>query len=371
MKELRAATSHQFEYILAGTFQPENIDRVVEDLASHNYNAVQVCVRAPGVHYYPTDLAPVHPYCRDYDFLGDFVAKAHAAGLQIHSYYPVFLEGDVAASAATGAGLQSSSLSRQIGGALAEHPEWATLGAKTGDLRPDNWGCPANPGYVEYVQQLAVEQVTRYDLDAMVWDFIRYRCPCYCEHCRAGYREFTGGEDLNTRWPTPQESEFRCQVVLEDLRQLNAAVRAARPGIKIGAYTFPFRRAAIAGVFQDWLAFSLECDFIQPMYYGVGSERLRDALRLDAKLAHCPLALGLLPSLGEGVERGTEDALCEDIQIAREAGYQGFFMLSYEPLFGWEAAGTYSGPFWHTPHPEGAARRITDRVLSEPATLPF
>ena len=108
------------------------------------------------------------------------------------------------------------------------------------------------------------------------------------------------------------------------------------------------------------------------MYYGdIPTARLYDVLHLDAQLARCPLALGLLPSLGPGVKRGSESALCEDIETARRAGYAGFFMLSYEPLFGWEAAGTYSGPFWHTPHPQGAARRIADRVLPTPATLPF
>lgn len=66
----------------------------------------------------------------------------------------------------------------------------------------------------------------------MVWDFIRFRFPCYCVHCREKYRAFAG-EDLNTRWPTPQEVDFRCQVVLADLEKLNAAARAARPGIKL------------------------------------------------------------------------------------------------------------------------------------------
>lgn len=135
IQELRAATSHQFEYILAGTFKPENIDRVVEDLASHRYNAVQVCVRAPGLHYYPSDIAPVHPYCRDYDFLGEFVAKAHRAGLQIHSYYPVFLEGDAGSVDASGKELEIDSSTAHLGGALKAHPEWASLGGKKGELR--------------------------------------------------------------------------------------------------------------------------------------------------------------------------------------------------------------------------------------------
>ncbi len=372
MEELRAATSHQFEYILAGTFAPENIDRVVEDLASHGFNAVQVCVRAPGVHYYPSDIGPVHPRCRDYDFLGDFVAKAHRAGLQIHSYYPVFLEGDAeGVSAAAGQELDAARRARRLGGALADHPTWACLGGKRGELRWDNWGCPSNDEYVDYVVRLVREQVGRYALDAIVWDFLRFRFPCYCAHCREKFRAFAG-EDLNTRWPSPAEVDCRCQTVLADLDLLNAAARAARPGIRIGAYVFPQRRAAIAGVFQDWLAFSLRCDFVQPMDYGqIPRQRLLDTLRTDVQLARCPLILGLLPSLGPGVPRGTIEALCEDIQTARQAGCRGFFLLSYEPLFGWPAAGTYSGPYWHTPHPVGAARRLADAVLSEPATVPF
>ena len=140
-KEMRAATSHQFEYILAGTFRPENIHRVVDDLASHHYNAVQVCVRAPGIHFYPSDIGPVHPFCREYDFLGEFVEKSHQAGLQIYSYYPVFLEGGVIGSPVAGSSLDGApkKTSRgQLGGILEKHPGWACLGGKNGELRPDN-----------------------------------------------------------------------------------------------------------------------------------------------------------------------------------------------------------------------------------------
>lgn len=366
-REMRAAASHQFEYLLNGSFKPSNIDRVVEDLVSHNYNAVQVCVRAPGIHYYPSDIAPVFPACREYDFLGDFVRKAHAAGLEIHSYYPVFLEGDVVHSVAGGSSLDGTAPgARRLGGMLAKHPEWACLGGKRGELQPDNWGCPSNDEYLEYLVSVVREQVSRYELDGIIWDFVRFHgFPCYCEHCRSKFREYTGGaETLNTRWLSAAEAEYRNWIVLQDVKRLNQTVRAARPSMKIGAYVFPSRVGAVVSVFQDWVGFSLECDFLQPMYYGqIDQRRLHDTLKTDAALARCPLVLGLCTSAHPDVKRHTVDELCEDIETARAAGYKGFFMLSYEPLFGWQAAGTYSGPYWHTPMPEDAPRAISARVM--------
>lgn len=367
--EMRAAASHQFEYLLNGSFRPANIDRLVEDLASHNYNAVQVCVRAPGIHFYPSDIAPVFPACREYDFLGDFVRKAHQAGLQIHSYYPVFLEGDVTQSVAGGSSLDGAArAAKKLGGMLARHPEWACLGGKRGELQADNWGCPSNEEYLEYLSSVVREQVSRYDLDAIIWDFVRFHgFPCYCEHCRSKFRDFTGGtEALNTRWLSPSEAEYRNWIVLQDVKKLNQVVRSTKPNMKIGAYVFPSRAGAMVSVFQDWLAFSLECDFIQPMYYGqIDQRRFYDTLRTDAALARCPLVIGLCPSAHPDVKRHTVEELCQDVETARRAGYKGFFMLSYEPLFGWPAAGTYSGPYWHTPMPEGSARAITDRLMPQ------
>ena len=83
MREMRALCSHQFEAILLGDFEPEQVDIMVDEAAPANFNAIQLCVRAPGILYYPSELGPVHEYCREYDLLGEVVDKAHRAGLEV------------------------------------------------------------------------------------------------------------------------------------------------------------------------------------------------------------------------------------------------------------------------------------------------
>ena len=154
MREMRAICSHQFEAILLGDFKPDNVDIMVDEIAAANFNAIQLCVRAPGILYYPSAHGPVHPYCRQYDLLAAVIAKAHRAGLEFHSYFPVFLEG----------GWQGDEYRFDAdGGMFATHPEWRVMAWEDGELVPTCFACPSHDSYVDYVDRLVAEQCATYD----------------------------------------------------------------------------------------------------------------------------------------------------------------------------------------------------------------
>ena len=146
MREMRALCSHQFEAILLGDFEPDQVDIMVDEAAAANFNAIQLCVRAPGILYYPSEHGPVHESCREYDLLGEVVDKAHRAGLEVHSYFPIFLEG----------GWRGREYAFDAeGGMFAEHKDWRVLAYEEGELVPTCFACPSNEDYVDYVDQLS------------------------------------------------------------------------------------------------------------------------------------------------------------------------------------------------------------------------
>ena len=149
---MRAICSHQFEAVLLGDFRLQNLDIMVEEVAEANLNALQLCVKAPGILYYPSTVGPVHEACRDFDLLGETLSRCHMAGLEFHAI-----------------SYQGASQDRQ--------------------LVPASFGCLSNPGFVEYVEQLIDEQCRRYPIDVFILDFIRFGGRCFCESCRRGYRD--------------------------------------------------------------------------------------------------------------------------------------------------------------------------------------
>ena len=93
-RELRAVWVHQFEYILNGTFKRENIQELVDDLAKYNFTHILFCVKAPGILYYPSKVGSSHPYFKNHkDIIPELAERAHNANIEVHSYFPVFLDG--------------------------------------------------------------------------------------------------------------------------------------------------------------------------------------------------------------------------------------------------------------------------------------
>jgi len=355
MQEMRALCVHEFEHILSGDFKPEDVDRMVEETAENNFNALQVCVKAPGILYYPSKYGPVHEYCQTYDLLGEITGKAHARGLEVHSYFPIFLDGGWDGKA------------RDVnGGMFAKHPEWRQVHFKDGGLQPVSYPCPSNAEAVDYLRLLTEEQCKNYELDALLLDFIRFAGPCFCQSCREGFKKFSGKELKPGEWVS-EEPDYRCERVEAAVKLLAETVRATRPGTKVGAYVFGNLRIALAIVYQDWPGFSKHLDFVLPMYYDECSpEEVAAILPRHRVYADRPMIPGFLTSAGAVQGRGSLEAICSYVQAARTAGCEGFFFFDYENLFG-RPMGIYSGERWGKPQPPEVLRRLREGCLREPA----
>jgi len=371
MREMRALCSHQFEAILLGDFEPENIDIMVDEAAAAHFNAIQLCVKAPGMLYYPSAHGPVHEYCRDYDLLGQVVAKAHRAGLEVHSYFPIFLEG--------GWRGRAYALDPE-GGMFAEHPEWRVLAYQEGKLVPTCFACPSNEAYVDYVDQLVAEQCAHYELDLFILDFIRFNKRCFCANCKAGYRSMFGEQlqyenvqycdtHVPADMPGELEIEYRCQVVERAAKRLIETVRHTGRGTRVGAYTFAGPRTASYQVFQDRVRLAAKLDALFPMYYDSFSiDNMAGLLPLHRQAVDCPLIPGFIavggPSICPG--RGDTEYFCGFIDQVRRTGCEGFFAFNYEVLFA-RPPGKKLGKTIRPPQPPEVLAAIKERFLQERA----
>jgi uncharacterized lipoprotein YddW (UPF0748 family) len=360
MREMRALCSHQFEAILLGDFDPQNIGRMVEDVAAANFNAIQLCVRNPGVLFYPSERGPVHPYCRTYDLAGEVIRQSHDAGLEVHSYCPIFTEG----------GWAGNEYQRDLnGGMFAQHPEWRVICYSDGELAPSCFACPSSEEYLNYIAGIVEEQSARYEFDAIILDFIRFNYRCFCRNCRQGFRALFGEELVPSPGATVDEAEveYRCSMVERAVKRLAGIVRGH--GIKVGAYTFPGARTARVKVFQDWLLFSKYLDFVLPMYYDSHSlPELSVLVPRHRQLVACPVIPGVIaiPEPAVHVGRGDAAFICAFLSIVREAGCEGFFIFNYETLFR-RPPGESLGKIIRPPEPQGTLELVKSRFLREKA----
>ncbi len=163
---------------------PAEVAAYMEKARAAHINTIVLLVKNSNWLYFPSKLFPeaVDPAYRNFDLLGAVIAEAHKRGMKVHAWLTDFLESPA-------------------GYAYTHHPEWAELNpdGKTtasetlGPNRPYNyvWMCPARrPGYVDqYLLPLIREIVTRYDVDGIHHDYVRYPGDvnpdgyCFCDYC--------------------------------------------------------------------------------------------------------------------------------------------------------------------------------------------
>lgn len=147
-------------------------------------NTIVLLVKGAGTLYFPSKLFPqaVAPGYRKFDLLRAVIKEAHKRGMKVHAWLTDFTE-------------------NANGYAYTHHPEWAELNpeGKTtlseslghGRMYPYVWMCPARrPGYTDqYLLPLIKEIVTRYDVDGIHHDYVRYPGDvnpdgyCFCDYC--------------------------------------------------------------------------------------------------------------------------------------------------------------------------------------------
>jgi uncharacterized lipoprotein YddW (UPF0748 family) len=353
---------------------PDSIRAMVARASDSGFNTLLVQVRGRGDALYLGGPEPRSPLLArqpgDFDPLALVLEESRRRGLEVHAWVNTHL----VSSAVT--------LPTDPGHLVNAHPEWLAVprelarrlhGMDPGDRRyvdalaahaRENrsrleglYSSPVHPGVAEHVLEVWRHLLTRYDLDGVHLDYMRFAAPDF-DHSRSALSLFrnematripparrdaldAGARGDPLTWVDAFPSEwvaFREAGVSALVERVATEARRLRPDVRITAAVFPGLDSARRDRFQDWGTWVERgwVDAVAPMSYTANPatyrEQIRDAVRT---------AGGGRVWAGLGVYQTTFQGALGHASIAREEGAAGLALFSYDWAVadGWRVAG--------------------------------
>lgn len=228
---------------------------------------------------------------------------------------------------------------------LAAHPDWANydnLGnmIPVGQTKP--FFDPANPEVRQYLLKLYEEIVTRYDVDGLQLDYIRYpfqdpsagRIYGYGKAARAQFQQLTGMNPINISPSQPELwqkwTKFRTEQVDSFVAKVSEQLRQKRPNLILSVAVFPLpEQERIQKIQQNWETWARrgDVDLIVPMTYALDTSRFQRlaqpwiaSKQLGATLLVPGIRLLSLPTIGT----------FDQLQLVRDLPVSGYALFAAE-----------------------------------------
>jgi uncharacterized lipoprotein YddW (UPF0748 family) len=344
---------------------PEAIRRMVASASQNGFNTLFVQVRGRGDAYFTRGIefrAPgLSSQPEGFDPLAETLARAHETGLRVHAWINVNLVSSAAELPA----------SREH--VIYEHPEWLMVPRELApellpiDVRsPEYLGrlarwtranasaveglyvSPVHQDAVAHVTNVVSDLVTRYAVDGVHLDYVRYPAGDF-DYGRAAMTAFEA--DIRPRiaasertrvealqaldpfaWTEAFPAEwrlFRQSRLTALVTRLRSTVKSIRSSAVVSAAVVPDAEAALLDKLQDWRTW-LENGFIDalcPMAY------TQEPSVFAAQIADVQaLAAGRPVWAGIGAYRLSARETIDNISTARRLGVNGIVLFSYDSL---------------------------------------
>jgi uncharacterized lipoprotein YddW (UPF0748 family) len=299
-------------------------DEAIGRLAGNGFNAIIPNMLWGGVTFHPGKVLPVAP---EVAARGDQIALCLAAcrkhKVQLHVWKVNWNLGQAAPADFVARMRREGRLQRDSAG------------------QERLWLCPSHPRNQKLEIDSMVEVASRYPVDGLHFDYIRYPDSdhCFCAGCRERFRRAMGrgprawpgdvldGGALRQRW-----LEWRRGNITTVVKDVSERARAARPGIRISAAVFPNWSTERDSIGQDW---KLWCergylDFVCPMDYTPSNGSFENMLRRQVEWAgktRCHPGIGFSASSSPF----GADKVVDQINISRRYGTGGFVIFNYGP----------------------------------------
>ncbi|MCS7031538.1 MAG: family 10 glycosylhydrolase [Gloeomargarita sp. SKYG116] len=298
-----------------------------------------------GYPIYPSHVAPQqNPLTRGWDPLAAAVKLAKERQMELHPWVWVFAVGNQRHNVLVGQPLN------YLGPVLSVYPEWANLDNRGQPIPPRQdkpFLDPAHPQAREYLFRLFEEIVTRYDVDGLHLDYIRYPFQSGGVHygygmaSRRAYQERTGIDPVTLAPHQPEWQDWtnwRIQQVTDFVTTLSQRLKQKRPNLLLSAAVFAYSRPSrLYRLQQDWETWAVTgaVDMVVLMSYAEDTRGLQDLLK-PAQPVTAPVLF--LP--GISLMRATPTTVLDQVQAARHSrlgpGYALFAMSHFngtlEPL---------------------------------------
>jgi uncharacterized lipoprotein YddW (UPF0748 family) len=343
---------------------PEAVEAMVTTAQAAGFNTLLVQVRGRADAYYDGALEPrATPLVGqpDFDPLALVIERAHAAGLAVHAWINVNLvAGDGELPAARDH-------------IVYRHPEWLMVPralaaglVKLDPRGPEYLGrlsryarshsdtieglylSPIEPDSIEYTRGIIADIVTRYPVDGVHLDYLRYPNDDF-DYSAAALRAFRRdvadeldadsrngydarlGDDplVYTRAFPERWRTFRTTRLTELLLRVKDTVKRVRPSVLLSAAVGPDPDEAAAVRLQDWRGW-VDRDLIDvlcPMAYTAdGAEFAAQVDRARAAAGGHPMWAGI------GAYRLSSTQIVGRVATARKLGAGGIVFFSYDSL---------------------------------------
>ncbi|MDJ0695555.1 family 10 glycosylhydrolase [Mastigocoleus sp. MO_188.B34] len=320
----------------------KGLAKIFDNLAKAGINTVFFETLNAGYTIYPSKVAPQqNPLIRGWDPLASAVKLARERGIELHAWVWVFAAGNQSHNKIL------NIKSNYPGPVLAKHPEWAAYDNRgrmipSGQNKP--FFDPANPQVRKYLLELYEEIVTRYQVDGLQLDYIRYpfqdpranRTYGYGKTARTQFKQKWGLDplsisprqrDLWNKW-----TKFRTESVDSFVSEVSQRLRKKKPNLILSAAVFPLpKRERIQKLQQHWEVWAMrgDIDLIVPMTYALDTyrfEKLAQPWIISRELGSSLLVPGIrllnLPTLGA----------FDQIQLIRDLPASGYALFAAENL---------------------------------------
>ena len=352
-------------WIQRGTLaSPAGIIAAVDMAKSSGFNTLLVQVRGRGDAYYKSRHEPRAPVLAkqpaSFDPLEMILERAHRAGLQVHAWVNVNLVSDAAPPAAR----------KHI---VYVHPEWLMvprqLAAELGRINPRDprylrdlseyakahtdtvegiFASPIQKGAAGHVAKVIGDIVSRYDVDGIHLDYIRFpndefdysadaldefRSEVTSRMTEAERRDYASRARRRPLFYTemfPQRwQDFRRARLTALLAGIRSTLKSRRPRAMLTAAVFPDANDAANRRFQNWREW-LDAgllDGICPMAYTADPGVFRMQIeKVEQVAGRRPVWAGI------GAYQLSAAATIANIRSARELGAEGVALFSYDNL---------------------------------------
>ncbi|MBA4150529.1 MAG: immunoglobulin domain-containing protein [Verrucomicrobia bacterium] len=304
-----------------GFLNATQVNNLVSHCRTYNFNAVIVQMRRRGDAFYMPQAPNLEPrttaLAANFDALQDLINKCNTGGnkIEVHCWIPTQLVGD-------------SGSVNNLNHVMNVRPD-LIMKTSTGAIHIGE-GYYLDPGHPEAQQwnyNVAMDIVSRYNIDGFHWDYIRYPTTDsgYNPTAIARYNAEYG----LTGQPLPSNSQFsnwRRRQVTDFLRWANADLLALKPNLIISASVFASRSDAFTARFQDWSAWNSEglLDICIPMNYTDNNTTFNS--RVNDSVLHQGVRRVYV---GPGAYLNTKENTLTQLNYVRNAGLQGVSLYSY------------------------------------------
>jgi uncharacterized lipoprotein YddW (UPF0748 family) len=336
--EIRAVWLDRGTIVKAGS--EKELAKIFDRLAQSGINTVFFETVNAGYTIYPSQVASQpNPLIRGWDPLAAGVKLAHERGMELHAWVWVFAAGNQRHNELINLN------SHYPGPVLAANPDWANYDHQgkmipVGQTKP--FYDPANPELRQYLLKLYAEIATRYQVDGIQLDYIRYpfqdpfagKIYGYGKAARAQFQQLHGIDPVNIS-PNQRDlwqkwTAFRTQQIDSFVAQVSQQLRQKRPNLILSVAVFPLPEIErIQKLQQHWEVWARrgDIDLIVPMTYAQDTPRFQRlaqpwiaSTQLGSTLLLPGIRLLSLPTVGA----------FDQLQLIRDLPVSGYALFAAE-----------------------------------------